>query len=355
MHVAVRKTAWILLAFVVAALLVVGFNYARHYTYISLIAEPVAIPSGDVTLAGALLKPAEEGVYPAVIILHGSGPETRAELVQHVHANALVRAGFAVLVYDKRGTGDSTGSFDDALYFDFINDAIAAVEFLASRDDIDATRIGLQGNSESGWFTPEIAYRSGKVAFIFNRVSPPLSWVDNVLWEARNDFIADGLAESDAEKLLDITRRRWAFYIDVGRDPSLFDSARRTALNTELTQLRESIPGAADVLPEEVAAYDEDFYTSFASNASYDPRPFLELIDIPMIYAFGSTDINIDTPRSVAFLETFAEQYEKPIEFHVFEGVGHPMFTWRGIFNAGYVPGYLNLVSSWCREKAGME
>lgn len=351
----VRKTGIGIGVLLLALLLLFAYTWARFITLAPAISEAVTIHNGDITLAGTFAKPSEDGVFPAVVVLHGSGPETRSEIVQTVHANTLLRAGFAVLVYDKRGAGESEGHFDKALYFDFINDAIAAVDYVASRDDVDADRIGLQGNSESGWFTPEIAYRSGKVAFIFNRVSPPLSWVDNVLWEARNEFIDGGVSEEDVEVLLDNTRRRWEFYIDVGKDPSLSDGARRAELNAEIAALRESVPGAADVLSAELAAYDEDFYSSFAANASYDPQPYLERIDIPMSYVYGSTDVNIDTRQSVAFLKAFRKRTGKPIEIRVFEGVGHPMIAWSGILNAGYVPGYLELVTSWYREQAGMD
>ena len=99
----------------------------------------------------------------------------------------------------------SGGNFDAALYRDFVVDAIAAVRYLASREDIDSDRIGLFGISESGWLTPEIAAVSHGVAFIVNRVGPPLSWIETVLWEARNEFLSEGAAEADLDMLLALT------------------------------------------------------------------------------------------------------------------------------------------------------
>ena len=83
------------------------------------------------------------------------------EFSYHVMANALVRSGFAVLLYDKPGVGQSGGDFEAALYRDFAADGVAAVRYLGGRDDIDAGRIGLLANSESGWFAPEIAHTTG--------------------------------------------------------------------------------------------------------------------------------------------------------------------------------------------------
>ena len=84
------------------------------------------------------------------MILHGSGRAagTHDHPAYRVHANAFVRKGLAVLVYDKRGTGDSGGDFSTAGYKDFVQDALAAVRFLRSREDIDPLRIGLLGSSE---------------------------------------------------------------------------------------------------------------------------------------------------------------------------------------------------------------
>jgi X-Pro dipeptidyl-peptidase (S15 family) len=184
-----------------------AYTAARHLVFWPP-TEEVTFDSGDATLAGTLIKPAETGVFPAYVMLHGAGPETRGSPASRAHAKTLVRSGFAVLIYDKRGAGASGGDFDEASYRDFIADADAAIGYLAGRGDIDGDRIGRFGASESGWFTPEIAAARPSVAFIINKVGPPLSWVDTVLWEVRNDLLAEGAAESDLDRLLALTRQK---------------------------------------------------------------------------------------------------------------------------------------------------
>jgi dienelactone hydrolase len=350
----VRKTLKSLGVLLFLGLAVVLFNYLRYIVF-WLPTESVAFDSEGIDIRGTLIKPADEGVFPAIVILHGSGPESRTGPGYRVIANTLARSGMAVLLYDKRGAGESGGDFESALYQDFVADAVAAVRYLAGRDDIDADNIGLQGNSEGGWFTPEVAYTTGQVAFIFNRVGPPLSWIENVIWEVRSDLLAEGIAETDVEKLTANTRRRWQYYIAAGNDPSLASGDLRDSINAELKQLRETIPGAADALPESLVTYNEATYASYAADFGYDPRPFLEAIDVPMIYTFGETDINVPTTRSVAFLEKFREQYDKDIDIIVFEDVGHPMANWTGLFTAGYLPAFLNLLESWFPEQVSGE
>lgn len=323
------------------------YNYLRFYVF-WFPTEPVTFASEDgVQLHGTLIKPAVDGVHPVVVMLHGAGPDSRDGPSYHVIANTIVRSGLAVLLYDKRGVGESGGDFESALYRDFVADAVAAVHYLASREDIDAEKIGVQGNSEGGWFTPEVAYTTDQVAFLFNRVGPPLSWIDNVIWEVRSDFLAAGVAEADLEPLLEVTRQRWNYYIAAAADPRLADGPERDAINAELARLRSTVPSAAQELPEAVASYDADAYARYAADLSYDPRPFLEAIDIPMIYTFGETDINVPTAQSVEYLEAFREQYGQDIDIVVFEGVGHSMANWTGLLTAGYVPKYLELVESW--------
>ena len=326
------------------------FNITRYLVFWSP-TEDITFRGGSFEMSGTLVKPSEEGRFPAVIVLHGSGPESLDGPSYKVIATTLVRSGFAVLLYDKRGVGNSGGDFESALYSDFIEDAIAAVRYLRGRHDIDIDRIGLFGNSESGWFTPEIAYRTDNIAFIFNRVGPPLPWIDTVLWEVRNEFLEAGVAESDLDKLLELTDRRWRYYQAAGFDPSIADSLERDAINADLKMLRSTIPLADEVLPEQVQPYEDEFYASFAANSSYDPGPFLRAIDVPMYYAFGETDVNVPTVQSVEFLDVLREKYDKNISYSVFDGVGHALANWTGVLTAGYMPQYLEVVESWTVEQ----
>jgi pimeloyl-ACP methyl ester carboxylesterase len=336
------------LLLLVAALAI--FNYLRHVA-IWAPTETVAFESGETRLVGTLIKPSTEGVHPAVIVLHGSGPEKTSGVSYRLTANTLVRSGFAVLLYDKRGVGRSEGDLESALYADFVADAVAAVRYLAGRDDIDADLIGLHGNSEGGWFTPEVAHITQQIAFIFNRVGPPLSRMETGIFEIRNDFLADGIRQSDVDSLLYVVRRAWDYYIAAGRDPDRVLTPEREAINAELTRLRTTVPGADRVLVEALLPYDEETYSDLASDLAYDPGPFLLEIDLPMIYVFGEDDINVPTAKSVKFLEALRADHAKDIDIVVFEGLGHPLATWKGVFTCGNTPAYPGLLGSWARER----
>jgi pimeloyl-ACP methyl ester carboxylesterase len=109
----------------------------------------------NVVLAGSLTRPRAGHSLPAVVLIHGSGLTDRDSTHgQHkpllVLADALTRAGYAVLRYDKRGVGQSSGDFRAATTLDFAGDAAAAMRYLRTRSEIDSKRVGIVGHSEGG-------------------------------------------------------------------------------------------------------------------------------------------------------------------------------------------------------------
>lgn len=127
--------------------------------------------SAGITLAGTLSLPAKEGVYPAVILISGSGPQNRdEELLGHkpflVLSDFLTKNGIAVLRYDDRGTALSKGDFKSATTADFATDALAALAYLKTRKEINANKIGFMGHSEGGVIAPLIASTDKNVSFI---------------------------------------------------------------------------------------------------------------------------------------------------------------------------------------------
>lgn len=136
----------------------------------------VRFSNDDVTLSGTLVLPQSNGPHPAVVFIHGSGPQTREGV--KVFAERFVSHGIAGLVYDKRGEGYSTGEFPDDLissFNDLANDAIAGKLFLEERSDIDSARIGFWSYSQGEWLAPLAATRSNGIAFVVCVGGPKLT------------------------------------------------------------------------------------------------------------------------------------------------------------------------------------
>jgi uncharacterized protein len=122
--------------------------------------EPIIFRDGDVQLSGVLVEPEGVGPFPAVVFAHGAGPATHDEPAFVIHANSFLRQGFAVLSYDKRGSGGSTGNLELSDYDDLAADLEAAVAYLRTRTEIAKSKIGVLGRSEGGWVGTIAAARS---------------------------------------------------------------------------------------------------------------------------------------------------------------------------------------------------
>ena len=129
-------------------------------------------------LGGTLTLPDGPGPFPAVVLVHGSGPSDRDETVGATRmfadlAAGLAARGIAVLRYDKR-----TFTYGDRLTNDLtlddevIADAVDAITTLHQRSEIDASRIIVVGHSLGGMLAPEIATRAGHVAGVA-MLAPP--------------------------------------------------------------------------------------------------------------------------------------------------------------------------------------
>src|SRR5581483_5234753 len=117
--------------------------------------EQVRIAGNGFTLAGTLSKPLDAAPQPlpAVVLVSGSGPNERDEVVANIPilgqlASAIADGGFIVLRYDKRGVGQSGGRAESAGIPEYVEDLRAAVKFLADRKDVDPKRIAVLGHSE---------------------------------------------------------------------------------------------------------------------------------------------------------------------------------------------------------------
>ncbi len=143
--------------------------------------EDVAFRSSDGTrLAGTVTIPnAGRRPFAAVVLVAGSGPETRNEAVGPNPvflqlSNALSNAGYLVLRYDKRGIGESGGSASTTTRRQLLEDVEAAYAFARKQPEVDPKRVYLLGHSEGGELVPTVAAREPGVAGIILMAPPAL-------------------------------------------------------------------------------------------------------------------------------------------------------------------------------------
>jgi len=141
---------------------------------------------------------------PAFMLLHGSEQGTRDNFGNKVMTHFMLSRGFAVLAYDKRGVGESDGIYQESPSASNLQkiaeDAIAGVEYLASRPEVDAKRIGLIGGSQAGWVIPLAASQSQAITHIVILSGPVSStYHEDVFSNYTND--GDSVTNYDDAKI----------------------------------------------------------------------------------------------------------------------------------------------------------
>src|SRR5437870_3259745 len=161
--------------------------------------EDVRFSSGDIQLAGTLISPTRSSKYPAIILVHGSGAENREYMLPW--ARFLIRHGMAILGYDKRGVGGSTGDWNTASFDDLAGDVVAAFEYLKTRSDIDPAHIGVLGISQAGWIMPLAAVRAKDLGFLISISGAGVPAAETTIDQAQNEMMMTGMPPQDVAEI----------------------------------------------------------------------------------------------------------------------------------------------------------
>ncbi|NUS91800.1 MAG: alpha/beta fold hydrolase, partial [Nocardia sp.] len=249
--------------------------------------EEVSYPSGALTVAGTLTRPADvTGPLPAVVLVGGSGPQDRnEEIAGHqpflLLADTLTRAGYAVLRTDDRGVGGTGGNLNQATYADLAGDIEAGLRFLRERPEIDSDRIGLLGHSEGGYLAPLVAARpENEIAFTILLAAPAVPGTEIILAQGRRTFAEAGATPEQLDRHL-------AFLRD-------WTAAMRAGQLTKAARLSETynrtLPKDLRTASEELTGQNTPY---MAALVSYDPAPALSALRIPVLAVFGSKDVQV--------------------------------------------------------------
>ena len=259
--------------------------------------ETLTLASNGAQLAATLHLPQGTGPFPAAVLVHGSGRISGAQMASN-HAYPLLSMGIAVLAYDKRGVGGSTGEYtgigaaNSQRMFDLLAaDALAGVEALAAHGDIDPKRIGIVGVSQAGWIAPLAASRSERVAFV---------------------VLLSGPAVSVGEEI--------AYSRLAGEDPG-------------------SRQGLSDA---EIARE----FAAFKGPHGFDPAAAIAAMRAPSLWILGDRDRSLPVTQTIANLERFKRAHHRPISVHLLQGVNHALRK-----PTGEQPDFWRVIGQWLADQ----
>jgi len=315
----------------------------------------------DVDLAGTLTLPEGPGPFPAVLLISGSGPQDRDETIfQHkpfwVVADYLSRLGLAVLRVDDRGVGGSTAgpSPRTATTADFVRDAAAGVDFLASRTDVDAARIGLVGHSEGGVIAPLVARDRGGVAFLVLLAGTGVRGDRLLTMQAEALARAEGMEGEELEELMAIQREVFELLLD----DELTDEVRRDRTR-ELLEHAPTLESAAEA-EGEIALMLSQLETPWLRwFAAHDPAPVLEQLRIPVLALNGSNDLQVPAePNLGAIARALERAGNEQVTVVEFEGLNHlfqhsetGLISEYGRIEETFAPEVLEVIGAWLSRR----
>ncbi len=320
--------------------------------------EEVTFENGDVALAGTLTIPKGDGPFPAVALVTGSGPQDRnEEIFEHkpfmVLADHLTRAGIAVLRYDDRGTGESTGTFGTSTSEDFMGDALAAVRFMSEQDRINKKQIGLIGHSEGGLIAPMAAVRSKNVAFIVLMAGPGVAGSEILVRQVGLLSKAAGL-DDDTIAAIQGEQKKALDLVTSGADKEAVQGQIRKLVQS---QMGDGTEGFEQAVSKAMADLTSPWFRFFLG---YDPRTDLgKLKKIPVLALNGEKDLQVDPKQNLPEIEKALKAaknkdvtiVELPSLNHLFQTAETGAVSEYYSIEETMSPAALDLIREWIAER----
>ena len=257
--------------------------------------------AADITLAGTFTLPSEEGVFPAVVLVTGSGGQDRnEELMGHkpflVLSDHLTRAGIAVLRYDDRGIAESEGDFLSATTYDLASDALSAVNWLKSQPQVG--KIGIIGHSAGGIIAPIAASRSEEVDFIVLLAGTGIPSDELLIKQSELIMRAMGTPEDQISQTLAFNRKIYDMILTTMDEDEI---RARLDLLVEEAMADTTISIVQDMTAEEVkeSMASQLIGPWMLTFMRLDPRVYLEQVRVPVLALNGSRDLQVPAQENL--------------------------------------------------------
>jgi hypothetical protein len=250
--------------------------------------EEVFFNNDTIKLSGTLLSPLKKGRHPAIVFISQStSPTSRKALLSL--AVPFAARGIAVLIYDKRGQGGSTGDWRYASMTDFANDAIAGIKFLKQNKNIDPGKIGIYAQSQGGMIAPIIANQLTDLSFIL-AISPVCIRVqDNATFTTAKQLEAENFSSEVISEAVEFQTTINAF------------AASKITWNDYIKHRRSHQNKSWFSYISAPSKPDDWSWNLLREN--FDPTPLWRNVSVPVLAIFGGVDVFMDAKKSRENLE----------------------------------------------------
>ncbi|HXV73502.1 MAG TPA: alpha/beta hydrolase, partial [Sphingomonadales bacterium] len=242
-------------------------------------------------------------------------PDTRQTLIYASRAHLAASLGIASLIFDKRGSGKSTGNAPYELE-NLVMDGASAVAALRRHPKIDAGRVGVGGFSQGGWVAPALAGRDGAIAFVVVGSAPGITPAEQNIFSLVSRLQAD-MGPDAVAAAADGLRQVYAYYRTGEGYTELMDRLgdqdTKAWSQTPIFKRLLFTPDGEVAKNVEPGAYDTLFF---------DPLPYWEKISVPVFAVWGEEDSNVPANQS---RELITERLPRNglVTAIVYPGTGH--------------------------------
>jgi alpha-beta hydrolase superfamily lysophospholipase len=301
---------------------------------------PTTFSSLGNTLYGELFAP--EKPQALVVLVFGSGQDSAVayNYVQHL----LAYHGIAAFVYDKRGTGKSTGRFT-VDFSELADDALMAMAHARKLLNAPGAPVGLMGESQGGWIAPLAAVRA-PADFVIVSYGLAISPLDEDRFEVMNELRAKGYDDGVVAKgreLTDITARIMLSRFTDGLD----DLRKFKAAHADAKWLQE-VEG--DFTGPLLRSPDDQFeelrqLLGFDAILDYDAQAALRRVQVPMLWIVAGKDTEAPSAPTLEFLRTL-QAAPAQLDIAVFPNADHGILE-----DDRQSAGYHDLLVKWIRTR----
>lgn len=323
--------------------------------------QEVTYMSGDIKIAGTLALPKKlpknDTKFPAVILVSGSGGQTRDCEINDfamfkIMSDYLITQGMAVLRYDDRGTGESKGN--NVMYYtseDLAKDVEAGVNFLNNYEKINPKKIGIIGHSEGGLIAPMVADKlSDLVSFVVLLGGTAVDGYE-VLQEQKT-LIArvNGTSEKEIEEEKRLSKIAFESLKDKEKSKKLFLILYEEAKKGGMTDQKSKEYAQANI--QSLMLPWIKFFME------YNPSPTLTRLKCPVLAIFGDKDLQVSAKQNLPAMKK-ALKNNKKTTFYTFKNANHLFqFSTTGnpqeyaILKPEFIDGFLPKIGEWVKEKS---
>jgi len=303
--------------------------------------ETVSFLNQSIQLAGTLNKPDEDGVYPAIVVVHqASGGEQTDPFYDHLKTG-LPNHGIAVLVFDRRGSGASQGSFETADFDDLAGDVVAAVEYLQARADIDGSKIGLHGTSQGGWIAPHAAAKKPDIACLVAVSASGVSPAEQMDYGVSFHLEQDGYDLTIISKVIELrTLVNEYFRGHLTREYV----AEKLSLYESEPWFRNGYLYPSQELPVDITE------SKWHYEMDYEPLSIWQKVDQPTLFLFAEVDEWVPIEQGMKNFER-ATSHLDDVTFKRIKGTNHLMSVSPDEDILDISREYLDVLLSWLTSK----